>query len=354
MKKIAAFLLAILVLLFLASQIFKAQIGERIFAKAVSKNINNNILNAVPDGLHVILIGTGSPLPDPSRAGPSTAVIAGKRVFIIDSGGGAVRRMGEIGLPPAATERVLLTHFHSDHIDGLGELMLQRWAGGGHSEPLPILGPKGIKDIVTGLNLTYTQDRDYRVAHHGADIVPPSGFGGRAIEIETGTIMEDGGVKITAFKVDHEPVSPSVGYRLEYKGRSVVISGDTAYDPDLIIHAKEADIIISEALNAEMVGVIEAEVKAAGNKRISKIMSDIPDYHITPVQAADVAEGAGARMLVYTHIVPALPKPYLNAYFIKGAGDKFSGDIVVGQDGMMFSLPADSTKISRRKLKNPS
>ena len=339
MKRIAAFLLAILVLLFLASQIYKAQIGERIFVKAVSKNINNNILNAVPDGLHVILIGTGSPLPDPSRAGPSTAVIAGKRVFIIDSGGGAVRRMGEIGLPPAATERVLLT---------------QRWAGGGHSEPLPILGPKGIKDIVTGLNLAYTQDRDYRVAHHGADVVPPSGFGGRAIEIETGTIMEDGGVKITAFKVDHEPVSPSVGYRLEYKGRSVVISGDTAYDPDLIIHAKEADIIISEALNAEMVGVIEAEVKAAGNKRISKIMSDIPDYHITPVQAADVAEGAGARMLVYTHIVPALPKPYLNAYFIKGTGDKFSGDIVVGQDGMMFSLPADSTKISRRKLKNPS
>ena len=141
-KRLVLALVAALTLLFAVSQIFKVQIGQRIFAKAVSENFGKNVLSGLPDGLHVILIGTGSPLADPSRAGPSTAVIAGKRLFIIDSGGGAVRKMGEIGLPPAATERVLLTHFHSDHIDGLGELMLQRWAGGGYDQPLLFMDPK--------------------------------------------------------------------------------------------------------------------------------------------------------------------------------------------------------------------
>ena len=351
MKKLLLGLVAILALLFAASQIFKVQIGERLFAKAVSEGFGNNILSDLPDGLHIVLIGTGSPLADPSRAGPSTAVIAGERVFIVDSGGGAVRKMGEIGLPPAATERVLLTHFHSDHIDGLGELMLQRWAGGGYNEPLPIHGPEGITEVVEGLNRAYAQDKDYRIAHHGADIVPPGGFGGTPIEFKTGILMEQSGVKIFAFVVDHEPVSPSFGYRFEYKGRSVVITGDTAYTDDLASHAKNTDILISEALNPEMVGVIETAAKDAGNNRISKIIYDIPDYHITPVQAAKVAQDANASLLVYTHIVPALPTSYLDTVFAKGAADEFSGDIIVGQDGMMFSLKPQSKDIVRRQLK---
>ena len=350
-RKIVLGLLVTLALLFVASQTFKVQIGKRIFAKAVSKNFGNNILSDLPDGLHIILIGTGSPLADPSRAGPSTAVIAGKRAFIVDSGGGAVRKMGEIGVSPAAIERVLLTHFHSDHIDGLGELMLQRWAGGGYNEPLPIHGPEGVTEVVEGLNAAYAQDKDYRIAHHGANIVPPGGFGGTPIEFDAGILMEQSGLKISAFVVDHEPVSPSFGYRFDYKGRSVVITGDTAYTDDLASHAKDTDILISEALNPEMVGVNESAARDTGNDRIGKIMYDIPDYHITPVQAAEVAQDANAGLLVYTHIVPALPTSYLNAAFAKGAADKFSGDIIVGQDGMMFSLKPQSDDIARRQLK---
>lgn len=351
MKKLVLFFAAILTLVFAASQIFKVQIGERIFAKAVSKNFGNSVLSDLPDGLHVVLIGTGSPLADPSRAGPSTAVIAGKRLFIVDSGGGAVRKMGEIGLPPAAIERVLLTHFHSDHIDGLGELMLQRWAGGGYSEPLPIHGPKGVSEVANGLNAAYAQDRNYRVAHHGEGIVPPSGFGGAPIEIEAGVVWQQSGIEVIAFEVDHEPVSPAFGYRFEYKGRSVVITGDTAYSDDLARHAKDADILISEALNPDMVGIIETASREAGNNRIGKIINDIPDYHITPVEAAKVAHDANAGLLVYTHIVPALPSAYLDAVFVKGAADKFSGDIIVGRDGMMFSLEPQSKDIERHQLK---
>lgn len=351
MKKLLLGLVVILALLFAASQIFKIQIGKRLFAEAVSEGFGNNILSDLPDGLHVVLIGTGSPLADPSRAGPSSAVIAGKRVFIVDSGGGAVRRMGEIGLSPAATERVLLTHFHSDHIDGLGELMLQRWAGGGYNEPLPIHGPEGVTEVVEGLNRAYAQDKEYRIAHHGADIVPPGGFGGTPMAFDAGILMEQSGVKILAFVVDHKPVSPSFGYRFEYKGRSVVITGDTAYTDDLASHAKDTDILISEALNPEMVGVIKRAARDAGSNRIGQIMHDIPDYHITPVQAAEVAQDANAGLLVYTHIVPALPTSYLDAVFAKGAADEFSGGIIVGQDGMMFSLPPQSEDILRRQLK---
>jgi len=351
-KKLVFILIALLGVLLLASQIFKAQIGERIFARAVSKNIGNNILADLTDGLHVVLIGTGSPLADPSRAGPSTAVIAGKRVFIVDSGGGAVRNMGEIGLPPAAVELVLLTHFHSDHIDGLGELMLQRWAGGGHDKPLLVHGPDGVVDIITGLNMAYSQDKSYRVAHHGADIVPPSGFGGKAETLSGNKeVLDLGDVQIIAFPVDHEPVSPALGYRFDYKGRSVTITGDTAFDANIAEHAKDTDILISEALNPDMVGVIEMAIGEAGNRRVAKIMKDIPDYHITPVQAAELAEMSGADILVYTHIVPALPSPYLDSYFTKGAADKFSGEIVVGTDGLMLSLPAGSETITQRTLK---
>lgn len=345
MKKLLLIGIALLGVMIIASQVFKAQVGERVFARAVSKNIGANIMDGLPDGLHVILIGTGSPLADPSRAGPSTAVIAGKHLFIVDSGGGAVRKMGEIGLPPAAVEGVFLTHFHSDHIDGLGELMLQRWAGGGHAKPLPIHGPEGTQDIVAGLNMAYAQDRDYRVAHHGSDIVPPSGFGGEAVIITPGAIRDEAGLKITAFPVNHEPVSPVLGYRFDYQGRSVTITGDTAANAALVGHAKDTDVLISEALNPDMVGIIETAARDAQNPRIAKIMYDIPDYHITPVQAAQLAHDANAGMLVYTHIVPALPTPYLNAYFTKGAADKFSGDIIVGQDGMVLSLPAGSKDI---------
>jgi len=234
--------------------------------------------------------------------------------------------------------------------------MLQRWAGGGHDQPLPIHGPEGVEDIIAGLNMTYAQDRDYRVAHHGADIVPPSGFGAEAIALNFGlkslaTVVDEDDLYIDAVSVNHQPVNPAVGYRFRYKGRSVMLTGDTKYAPILATYAKGTDILISEALNPDMVGVVETAATNAGNKRVSKIMHDIPDYHITPVQAAEVAESAGAGMLVYTHIVPALPRPYLNAYFTKGAADKFSGDIIVGQDGMLFSLPVGSTDVLRRDLK---
>lgn len=339
--------------LFIVAQLYKVEIGERIFKRAIKSAMARDVIAPLPDGLYVVLVGSGSPLADPSRAGPATAIIAGERVFLIDAGSGAARNMARFGLPPGLVERVFLTHFHSDHIDGLGELLLQRWAGGAHEAPLPVYGPAGVDQVVSGFNLAYGLDQGYRIAHHGEDIVPPGGFGGEARAFDgTGetVVLEEDGLRITAFPVEHAPVNPAVGYRFDYKGRAVTITGDTAPFQSLVTYARGSDILISEALNRDMVGLIQAEAEANDLANIAHIMADIPDYHMTPVDAAETAQAGEVRMLVLNHIVPALPSPYLNSFFIAKARQHYNGKFIVGQDGMMFSLPADKKKIVRKSL----
>ena len=352
-------LTSLLALLFIARILFAVQIGEAVFKRAVAQQLGVDPLADLPDGLHVVLIGTGSPLPDPNRAGPSTAIIAGEDIYIIDSGGGAVRNMGEMRISPARVSAVFLTHLHSDHIDGLGELALQRWAGGGHRTPLRVHGPDGTQQLVDSLKRAYTPDSLFRIAHHGQNVVPQSGFGmvASTIAINAGgdenhaALQTDKGLIVRAFRVDHDPVSPAFGYRFEYKGRSVTISGDTAFDPRVAAAAKDTDLLLHEALNADMVNVMKDAATEAGNRRLAKIFHDIQDYHATPVQAAQTAANANAGALVYTHIVPALPSKLLYPYWLKGAGDFYDGPITIGEDGMLFSLPAGGSKMTRRRLK---
>ena len=338
---------------FLLFRHFQPEIGERLFARAVAANVGRDARDALPDGLHVALCGAGSPLPAPGRAGPCTAVIAGRRLFIVDTGGGSVRTLAAMGLPLGDIEAVLLTHFHSDHIDGLGELMTLRWANGGSAAPLPVFGPPGVETIVQGFNAVYALDRGYRVAHHGADIVLPAGHGAapRTFAADRPTvILEDDGLRVTAFPVRHDPVRPAVGYRFDYAGRSVVISGDAAPGAAVPAQAKGADLLVHEALNPAMVGVIERALRSGDNARAAKIMSDIPDYHTSPEDAARAAAAAKVRMLVLTHIVPALPLGILEPYFLGEAGTLYAGPIVVGADGMLFSLPRGTDTIERSDL----
>ena len=337
--------------------VFRIEIGAAVFQRVVSQNVARNVVATLPDGLHVALCGSGSPMPDPSRMGPCTAVIAGKRLFVVDVGSGATRNFGPMGLPTGAVEAVLLTHFHSDHIDGLGELMMLRWVGGGNTAPLPVYGPAGVEGVVAGFNAAYTLDDGYRVKHHGADINPPAGAGGDArpfavdAQTQSVVVLENDGLRVTAFKVDHGPVEPAVGYRFDYKGRSVVISGDTKPDENLVRVATGADLLVHEALNREMAQTIGDALTAAGNKRAAKLFKDIQNYHTSPVEAAQIAKRAGVKALVFTHIVPAVPVAYLNAAFMKGAAAAYDGPITMGEDGMIFSLPAGGTEITNGRLK---
>jgi len=305
------------------------------------------------DGLHVGLCGSGSPMPDPTRAGPCTAVLAGQRLFVVDVGAGAQKTLALMNLPPPRIEAVFLTHFHSDHIDGLGELMLQRWAGGANVRPLPVYGPTGVDGVVHGFEAAYGLDRGYRVAHHGPIVVPPSGFGGaphafvadrKAPDV---VLIDDGGLKVTAFPVDHSPVDPAVGYRFDYKGRSVVVSGDTAPSARLEAAAHGADVLVHEGLAPNLVAIQHAQALKAGRANLAAITHDILSYHTSPEAAAGIAERAKVRYLLFTHIIPPLPVRALEGPFLGGARDIFHGTVRVGHDGDFLSLPAGSTEIRR-------
>ncbi|MEO0882671.1 MAG: MBL fold metallo-hydrolase [Pseudomonadota bacterium] len=343
----------IVLLAFLAFNLFKAQFALALFNRAVDQNAGVDRSAALPDGLHIYLCGTGSPMADPSRAGPCLGVLAGERAYVFDVGSGGTRNLGSMGFPMARLEAVYLTHLHSDHIDGLGELLLNSWIGGGRTQPTPIIGPPGTSEIVDGFNTVYRIDSTYRVAHHGLDVANPDGFGGIATEINApvgppgrAVVFEDEALKITALRVDHSPVEPAYGYRIDYKDRSISISGDTVFHPGFVAVSDGVDLMLHEALNKEMVSKIGAKLGERGQANGQKIFADILDYHASPEDAARAAQEAGVDHLILYHLVPPLPVELIEAVFIGDAHSEFDGPITIGQDGMIFSLPAGSNRVS--------
>ena len=351
LKRIILATLGGLILLAGLAWLVRGELAVRAMGRIYDRAMTAGPADGLPDGLHVALCGSGSPMPDPSRAGPCTAVLAGGRLFIFDAGAGSVRNLSLMGLPPARVERVFLTHFHSDHIDGLGELMLQRWAGSGSAAPLLVQGPTGVDTVVGGLMAAYGPDRNYRIAHHGEAVVPPGGFGGQAIPFdplpgrEDVVLLEEPGLRIRAFPVDHAPVSPAVGYVIEYKGRKAVISGDTRISPNVEREARSADLLVHEGLSRRLVGIQKAAAQRAGRTNLARILGDITTYHSDPEEVAALAARAGVRSLVFTHVVPPLPLRALEGPFLGKSRRLFRGDLRVGRDGDMISMPAGSGEI---------
>ena len=309
----------------------------------------------LPDGLHVGLCGAGSPMPDPRRMGACTVVVAGPNTFVFDAGNGAARNLNRMGFSAARIDAVFLTHFHSDHIDGLGELLMQRWVAGGHAEPPAVHGPPGVVNVLAGFMQAYAMDQRHRVAHHGESTLPASGFGGRAQAFEipaTGRvpILRTSDLLIEAFAVDHAPVLPAVGYRIQYKGRTVVISGDTVRSQAVRDAAQGADLLVHDAMAPHLVRVIERAAEKLGRSTLRQLMADITDYHATATDAATTAQQAGVSYLLLTHIAPPVPLPGMESLFLDGADKVYAGPIRVGQDGDLISLPAVGTEIRYQRL----
>lgn len=301
-----------------------------------------------PDGIHVLLCGAGGPLTDVKRSGPSVAVQVGTHLFVIDAGTNGARNLARFAVGAGRVEAVFLTHAHSDHIDGLGELGMLRWIGSGSELPLPVHGPPVVSEVVAGFNRAYAADFGYRVAHHGTDIAPPTGAGLEAVPFalpddgELHVVFEaDDGARVSACSVSHEPVCEAVGYRIDYRGRSVVVSGDTSYSPNLVQHARGVDLLIHEALATQITERIAVTAESNGNWRVAKTMRDVPSYHSTPVQAAEAAARAGAKQLLLYHIVPPLPTAALERVFLNGVSDIYDGRVTLGRDGTLISLVAE-------------
>ncbi len=333
-------------------------VQDAVLRRVIGYNLaaaRNDLL--APDALRVVLCGTGNPLPDRDRADACTAIFAGGSFYLVDAGPGAWKNLALWHIPAARLAAVMLTHYHSDHIGDLGEVNLETWAQG-RVNPLRVFGPPGVEEVVGGFAQAYALDRDYRVAHHGAALMPPANWAmePHAVKIDAepgaspcaggaATVLEENGLKVTAFTVNHAPVAPAYGYRFDYKGRSVVISGDTTKCANLVAQARGADVLIHEAQSAPMVKLIEEAASRLGNARIAKIMSDILRYHTTPEDAAAEANEAGVRLLVLSHIGPPTPNAFVRMSFMRGVGAVRPRGVVLGYDGMLLTLPAGSDTI---------
>jgi len=355
-RRIALIVLAAAVLLAGIGYAKRADISASVLQRAADRRLAAHPLSGLADGLHVGLCGAGSPLPDNRRGGPCTVVIAGKRMFLFDAGSGAARNLARMGFDPGDIEALFLTHFHSDHIDGLGEVMLQRWAGGAREQPLPVYGPTGVSDVVGGFMQAYTLDESYRIAHHGEKVVPPGGFGGEPRSFEVAepdgrvVLIEEPDLQIVTFSVNHAPVHPAVGYRIRYKGRTVVLSGDTSKSAAVQREAQGVDLLVHEGLSMRLASILQRSAEKAGRMNLAKVFQDIPSYHTTPEQAAEIARDAGVGFLLINHVAPALPLPGSEAAFLGSARRIFDGTLRVGVDGDFVSLPAGSQAIDFRGL----
>jgi len=295
--------------------------------------------------LHVYLIGSGGPMNNQTRVAPCIAVMCAGEFFLFDVGPGSYRNVDLMRLPTPYLSAIFLTHFHSDHIGDLGEANVLSCANG-RTKPLDIYGPEGVEKVVNGFIMAYEQDTKYRNDHHGDEVfnlkaaIPIS----KTIKLqdpkERELVFDKEGLKIYAFEVDHSPVTPALGYRIEYRGNVVAITGDTIKTENLVKHCKNADILFSEAISFEMIDNALVALEKRNLTRAVKIMKDIKDYHMSPVIAAELAKEAEVKKIVYVHVVPALQNEKIEQMFLKGVSDVFTGEIVLGKDMMKFRLNA--------------
>jgi len=280
-------------------------------------------LSAPAQNIKVTLLGTGNPRPVMSRFGPSILVEAGKEKLVFDCGRGATQRLYQLGISFSDITGIFLTHLHSDHTVGIPDLWLTGWVMG-RSTPLPVWGPEGTKAMMQHLEEAYAfdihirRDVDTKLPGAGAEVI--------AKDIEEGVAYENGGVKVTAFLVDHGEIKPAFGYRIDYGGHSVTLSGDTRPSENLVKFAQGTDVLIHEVIDPEAY--------------LENVHSDLPEqekkiigHHTTPEQAGVIFTQVKPRLAVYSHIVPPdVPE------VVPHTRKTYSGPLEVGEDLMGIEI----------------
>ena len=295
---------------------------------------------AQEQGIDVTLLGTGDPVPRVDRFGPAILVEAGEHQLLFDAGRGVTQRLQQLEISLRDIDAVFITHFHSDHLSGLPDLWLTGWLPppfGRRSLPMRVIGPEGLSEILTGLRQAFDPDIQIRLVD---EQLPPQGIEFDIREyFADGIVLDEEGVTVTAFAVDHgQYIKPSYGYRVDYGGRSVVLSGDTRFDENLIEAARGADVVIHEVAAAR-------EEMLAFDERIQLIL----DHHTTPEEAGIVFDRVGPKLAVYSHLTllssPDSPEVTVEELILR-TRTNYSGRLLVGEDLMRIEI-GDTVHVHR-------
>lgn len=291
-------------------------------------------------GFRVTLLGTGTPIPVPERFGPSTLIEAGDQTILVDAGRGATIRMFQLGIPIGRIDALLLTHFHSDHTVGIPDIWLTGWLSshfGARKGPFNVIGPTGTEVLMRHLEAAYRRDIEIRIedekfAREGVAITVKE-------FMEDGLVYESGDLRVTAFTVDHgDAIKPAYGYRIDYRGRVAVVSGDTRYNENVVHHAQGADLLIHE--------VAMARPELLGKPHIQRIVN----HHTSPQEAGLVFARTRPKLAALTHLVmlasETVGAPSVED-LIAATRETYTGPLEVGEDLLSFEI-GDAVTVRRR------
>ena len=294
------------------------------------------------DTLKVVVCGSRSPLPSPGRAESCVLVEAGDDIYIFDLGNGSVNNLTQYQVPWPNVKAVLITHMHSDHMADLPDAHLQSWIQG-RTSPLKVYGPEGINLVTKGFELAYSADYQYRNEHHGDDMLPMSIAGFNAIQIINNQFIPNDtpGLEILPFAVDHYPVNSAFGFKISYKDRTVVISGDTIHDGSVQKYSQDVDLLVHSAISID---IVERMRGIAPIPQMDKILFDIQDYHTSIEEAGEIARDANVEHLLIYHSIPTPRNALMERVFfrpIEGVFENYS----LSDDGTRVIMPVGNDDI---------
>ncbi|MAH79249.1 MAG: MBL fold metallo-hydrolase [Gammaproteobacteria bacterium] len=294
------------------------------------------------DTLKVVVCGSRSPLPSPGRAEACILVEAGDDIYIFDLGNGSMDNLVQYQVPWPNVKAILITHMHSDHIADLPDAHLQSWVQG-RNAPLMVYGPEGINLVTKGFELAYLADYQYRNEHHGDDMLPMSVAGYNAIQIRDNKLIKNNtpGLEILPFVVDHYPVNSAFGFKISYKGRTVVISGDTIHDGTVQKYSKDVDLLVHSAISIDLV---ERMREVAPLPQLNKILFDIQDYHTTIKEAGEIARDSNVKHLLIYHAIPTPRNTIMESVFLRPIENLFE-DFSLSDDGTRVIMPVNNNEI---------
>jgi len=283
--------------------------------------------------MELTLLGTGSPQVDPERRGPAYLIRHHGAEILVDCGSGVTQQLVRAGSRGAAVDAVLLTHLHSDHVVDLYQLVLSSWHQG-RDRPQRIFGPRGTREFVDGLLELWRAEREQRIAHEKR--ASTVGLEVEITEFETGPLLDERGVAVRAFEVDHRPWRPAFGFAFDAEGRRVVLSGDTVRCDGLLEASRDADVLVQDCFIAREMHLSPG--------RTEEGLRNVASYHALSSEVGRIAADARVRCLILTHFVPTqFDRPALLAE----VRAHYGGPIVLGEDLMQVDIDTGALRCGK-------